>query len=65
MEKVIWRDIFDNKLENKAHAIAVFNNHIEQVKQTVPPDRLLAFDARQGWEPLCAFLDVPVPADKP
>ncbi len=25
------------------------------------PDRLLVFNVKQGWEPLCAFLDVPVP----
>ena len=25
------------------------------------PDRLLRFDTRDGWEPLCDFLDVPVP----
>ncbi len=31
---------------------------------TIAPDRLLVFEAAQGWEPLCAFLDVPVP-DQP
>ena len=33
----------------------------EEVKQTVPADRLLVWSAPEGWEPLCAFLDVPVP----
>ncbi len=31
------------------------------VAQTVPADRLLVFDVRDGWEPLCRFLGVPVP----
>jgi hypothetical protein len=31
------------------------------VRQTIAPDRLLVFDVREGWEPLCTFLDVPVP----
>jgi hypothetical protein len=35
-----------------------------QVKAHVPADRLLVWDVREGWEPLCKFLQVPVP-DKP
>ena len=31
------------------------------VKASVPPDNLLVFECREGWEPLCAFLGVPVP----
>jgi hypothetical protein len=34
------------------------------VKATVPADRLLVWEAQEGWEPLCAFLDRPVP-DEP
>lgn len=65
MENVIWGGIFHERLEDKAHAIEVFKNHIEEVKRVVPEERLLVFEARQGWEPLCAFLNVPVPANKP
>jgi len=65
LKKVVWEGIFQNRVEDKAHTIEVFNNHIEEVKRTVPRERLLIFEARQGWEPLCAFLGVPVPTDKP
>jgi len=41
-----------------------FNAHNEEVRQTVPADRLLVWEPGDGWEPLCAFLDVPVP-DEP
>ena len=41
--------------------IAAFNAHEAAVKAAVPKDRLLVFEARDGWEPLCAFLDKPVP----
>ena len=27
----------------------------------MPTDQLLVFDVREGWEPLCKFLDLPVP----
>lgn len=33
------------------------------VRATVPEDRLLEFDVRQGWEPLCRFLDKPIPEE--
>ncbi|MFI6504317.1 sulfotransferase family protein [Nonomuraea typhae] len=41
-----------------------FALHTETVKRTIPADRLLVFDVREGWEPLCAFLGVAVP-DEP
>lgn len=41
-----------------------FIEHNEEVKRTVPADKLLVFEVKQGWEPLCEFLGVPVP-DEP
>merc|ERR1711970_1198385 len=38
-----------------------FNSHIDEVKSVVPKDQLLIFDVKEGWEPLCTFLDRPVP----
>ena len=38
-----------------------YNTWLNHVKQTVPPNRLLVFEPKQGWQPLCDFLDVPVP----
>jgi hypothetical protein len=40
-----------------------FAAHNEAVKQTIPADQLLVYEVKQGWEPLCKFLDVPVPAE--
>ena len=31
------------------------------MKSVVPKDQLLVFDVSEGWEPLCKFLDLPVP----
>jgi hypothetical protein len=36
----------------------------EGVRRAAPPERLLEWQAADGWEPLCAALDVPVP-DEP
>ncbi|MDE3115758.1 MAG: sulfotransferase family protein, partial [Pseudomonadota bacterium] len=52
---------FDGRLD-RDHVVSVYRAHNESVKRTVPPERLLAYDVAQGWEPLCAFLGVAVPA---
>jgi hypothetical protein len=61
LQKAVWTGIFQDRLDDRDFAIEAFNRHIEAVKQAVPPDRLLIFEAAQGWGPLCAFLGVPVP----
>jgi hypothetical protein len=48
---------------SKANVIAAFERHNAAVRRRIPSERLLEFEARQGWEPLCAFLAVPVPAE--
>jgi Sulfotransferase domain len=42
-------------------AKAVFLAHNDEVRAAVPAERLLVFEVREGWQPLCAFLEVPVP----
>ncbi len=61
---ITWRRLFDDRMEDRGHAIDVYNKHVEHVKATAPKDRLLVFEAAQGWEPLCRFLRVGVP-DEP
>ncbi|NNF32423.1 MAG: hypothetical protein HKN66_13600 [Flavobacteriaceae bacterium] len=38
-----------------------FIAHNEAVRETIPDDQLLIFQVKDGWEPLCKFLNVPVP----
>src|SRR5436305_3467233 len=52
---------FQGKFLDKEFMEKVFNDHNEEVKNYVPADKLLVFDACEGWEPLCAFLGVEVP----
>ena len=41
--------------------IGMFERHVAAVKATISPDRLLVFDVREGWGPLCGHLGVPIP----
>ncbi|HEV2344944.1 MAG TPA: sulfotransferase [Actinocrinis sp.] len=50
--------------EDRQIAIEAFERHNEDIKAYVSADRLLVYQVSEGWEPLCAFLGVPVP-DKP
>lgn len=38
-----------------------YHLHYNNVVESIPKERLLIFNVKQGWEPLCEFLDVPVP----
>jgi hypothetical protein len=60
-DRLVWDGIFGGRFADRDHAVAVFERHIDHVRATCAPERLLVFDVAEGWEPLCAFLDVPVP----
>jgi hypothetical protein len=46
---------------SRDNVIATFERHNAEVVASIPADRLLVFEAAQGWQPLCDFLGVPVP----
>ena len=39
----------------------MFHKHNEAVQREIPADRLLVYEVGSGWEPLCRFLDKPIP----
>jgi hypothetical protein len=43
--------------------IEIMERWNDQVKDTVPSGRLLAWNPADGWNPLCEFLEVEVPAE--
>ena len=59
--ELIVNQAFDGRLSDKEHAISVYRAHEEDVRRTVPAEQLLVFDVRQGWAPLCEFLEVAAP----
>jgi hypothetical protein len=46
---------------NRNELVHAFNSHNDAVREAIPGDRLLVFEVKEGWLPLCDFLDVPVP----
>lgn len=53
--------VFDNRMSERDHATRIFREHIAAVQSVIPAGRLLTFDLRDGWPPLCDFLGVAVP----
>ncbi len=62
------RDVFDSRftldLADKEATLAAFDAHYAAVRAAIPADRLLEWTVTDGWAPICAALDVPVP-DEP
>jgi len=48
-------------LHDRAFMTDHFRRHNEAVKREIPPERLLIYEAGEGWKPLCAFLGVEIP----
>jgi Sulfotransferase domain len=63
INRLIWVDTFDGRFEDEEYAKAVFERHNAEVQKRVPQDKLLVYEVRQGWEPLCEFLGVGVPEE--
>jgi len=65
--KQMMYDVWDRQYfrgnYSKENAIKVYNSWIDHVKKTCETrgTPLLIHEGKEGWEPLCAFLHVPVP----
>jgi Sulfotransferase domain len=57
-------DAFGDRVNDRAFMTDWFERRNQTVIDALPAERLLVYSPKQGWEPLCAFLGVPVP-DEP
>ena len=65
IDDLVWQGTFGGRFREREYALRVFNEHNQAVQETIPTDKLLVFDVKQGWEPLCQFLGVSVPVGEP
>lgn len=54
---------FDPDWRDRDAALAAYDRHNAAVRAEVPADRLVEWQPGDGWDPLCAALGVPVPAE--
>ena len=54
-------DMFGAVSAGQEAAVQFYREHVAEVRTQVPAHRLLEYEVKQGWGPLCDFLNVPVP----
>ncbi len=62
-EYLVGSRVFDGRADDPEHALTIFKAHEAAVRDAIPANRLLVFDVRQGWSPLCDFLGLAVPEE--
>jgi len=60
VQKTVW-DTMGNRMQDRDHMINFFENRNAAIIDTIAADRLLVYRIAEGWQPLCEFLDIPVP----
>ena len=60
---VIGNGVFGGRYDDRDYAIAAYEAHNAAVRTALPQERLLVYQASEGWGPLCAFLGVPLPSE--
>ena len=63
MIKALFTSRFTADLQNKQACIDAFNRHNDHVIKTAPKDRLLVWQAKEGYEPICRRLGLPAPEE--
>ena len=58
-----WGELYTRPGEQPSYGQRTWERHIEYLQRSVPKDRLIFYNVKDGWDPLCKVLDVPVPKD--
>ena len=59
--KIVGERVFANRFDDKEYVIGLYEQNIRDVQAAFSSDRLLTYELGSGWEPLCRFLDKPIP----
>jgi len=57
----IFRERFTDRIDDHDACVAAYEAHNARVRAAIDPERMLIWHPGDGWEPICAALDVPVP----
>ena len=61
--KLIWEGDFQGRFEDKEFVRGLYHDRIEQIKATVPAERLTTFELGvDGWETIAGMLGIEAPA---
>jgi len=57
----LLRTRFTPDFADRGAAIAAYERHCDAVRREIPADRLIEWQPRDGWRPICSHLGLPVP----
>lgn len=57
-------DCKDLRKFSDEQVIKLFGDWVAHVKRTIPAENLLVFEVKDGWKPLCQFLNKPIPKEE-
>jgi hypothetical protein len=60
MQRIVF-DTVENRMRDKDYMVDYFEKRNADIIASVPAERLLVYQVKEGWGPLCEFLGVPVP----
>lgn len=60
IQKTVF-DTMENRMLDREFIVSWYNSRNKEIIETIEPERLLVYEVKEGWGPLCKFLDVPVP----
>lgn len=60
MQRIVF-DTVENRMGDKDFMVSYFEKRNAEIIEEVPPERLLVYQVREGWGPLCEFLGKPIP----
>lgn len=63
VDKLVIERVFQCAPDDKDAVLARYRAHIDEVRESLPTERLLIVGLGDGWGPLCRFLQCPVPAE--
>ena len=60
VQKTVW-DVMENRMQDRKYMVDFFTERTSEIVNSIATERLLVYQVSDGWEPLCNFLDVPIP----
>jgi hypothetical protein len=64
LDHLLFEVYYQGRFEDKSFMLDFYHQYVEEVKNAIPADKLLVFQVKEGWKPLCEFLDAPIPENE-
>ncbi len=61
--RLVLEHTFEGRHWDKEYVLDIYRKHVHHIVEVVPRERLLKFDVKDGWKPLCDYLHKAIPAE--